>query len=113
TYGEVTMRAEADGPRLRTGMQFLGAIVGDHVKTAIGTRIMTGAVLHTGCMFAQTAAVAGTVGPFTWATDRGMQPFRFDKFMEIARTVMARRHIEPTDAYASLLAELHTEAVGA
>lgn len=113
TYSQVIAQAVPGGQRERTGETFLGAIIGDHVKTAIGTRIMTGAVLHTGCMFAQTAAVAGTVGPFTWATDRGMQPFRFDKFMEIARTVMARRHIEPTDAYASLLAELHTEAVGA
>jgi UDP-N-acetylglucosamine diphosphorylase / glucose-1-phosphate thymidylyltransferase / UDP-N-acetylgalactosamine diphosphorylase / glucosamine-1-phosphate N-acetyltransferase / galactosamine-1-phosphate N-acetyltransferase len=55
TYGEVTMRLEPDGPRLRTGMVFLGAIIGDHVKTAICTRIMTGSVLGTGAMIASSS----------------------------------------------------------
>jgi hypothetical protein len=44
TYGEVIMRAAPESPLERTGEQFMGAIIGDHVKTAISTRIMTGAV---------------------------------------------------------------------
>jgi UDP-N-acetylglucosamine diphosphorylase/glucosamine-1-phosphate N-acetyltransferase len=112
TYTPVVAQALPGGPRERTGEVFLGAIIGDHVKAAIGTRLMTGCVLHVGSMFAQTAPVSGTVGPFTWATDRGMQPFRFEKFLDIARTVMARRNVTPSDAYVRLLAELHAEAVG-
>jgi len=64
TYGEIIARAQPDGPNERTGETFLGAVIGDHVKTAICTRIMTGSVLHTGCMIATTAAAAGCVGPF-------------------------------------------------
>ena len=40
TYGQVNM--EYDGRRVPTGMQFIGAIVGDYAKTAINTGIFTG-----------------------------------------------------------------------
>src|SRR6267154_2974947 len=35
TYGRV--RLELAGTRLETGLQFLGSLIGDHAKTAIGT----------------------------------------------------------------------------
>jgi glucose-1-phosphate thymidylyltransferase len=40
TYGQVNM--EYRGQRVPTGMQFIGAIVGDYAKTAINTGIFTG-----------------------------------------------------------------------
>lgn len=40
TYGEVNM--EYQGKRVPTGMQFIGCIVGDYVKSAINTGIFTG-----------------------------------------------------------------------
>jgi glucose-1-phosphate thymidylyltransferase len=40
TYGPVNM--EVRGERVPTGMQFVGAIVGDYAKTAINTGIFTG-----------------------------------------------------------------------
>lgn len=110
TYGDVVCRATPRGMLERTGEQFLGAVIGDHVKTAICTRIMTGAILGTGTMYAATGAASGTLGPFGWVTDdaaAGKKSFRFDKFMEIARTVMARRKVTPTDAYIERLRELH------
>lgn len=106
TYGEVITRATPDGKHERTGETFLGAIIGDHVKTAICTRIMTGSVLHTGGMFATTAAVSGCVAPFTWATDAGQRPYRFEKFIEVARAAMSRRKITPSEAYTTLLRDL-------
>lgn len=111
TYDQVIAQAIPGGARERTGETFLGAIIGDHVKTSIGTRIMTGAVLHVGSMFAQSTPVAGTIGPFTWATDRGMQPFRFQKFMDTAAMMMARRQITPSEGYMRLLADLHEAAM--
>ncbi len=40
TYGPVNM--DYDGQRVATGMQFVGAIIGDYAKTAINTGIFTG-----------------------------------------------------------------------
>lgn len=111
TYGEIVTKAAPDMSNERTGETFLGATIGDHVKTAICTRLMTGSVLHSGGMFATTAAVSGCVAPFTWATDAGPRLFRLDKFTEVMRAAMGRRHVEPTGAYLERLAGLHGAAV--
>lgn len=110
TYAEVLARATPDAPTERTGQQFLGAIIGDHVKTAICTRLMTGVVICTGAMLAQTAAVSGCVPRFAWCTDDAQPPgsrsFRMDKFLDIARTVMKRRNRELVPAYEARIRDL-------
>ncbi len=108
TYGEIITRALPTSPNERTGETFLGAVIGDHVKTAICTRLMTGSVLHTGCMFATTAPVSGCVGAFTWATDAGTRRYRLDKFLEVAKAAMDRRKVEPSAAYLERLGQLHS-----
>jgi UDP-N-acetylglucosamine diphosphorylase/glucosamine-1-phosphate N-acetyltransferase len=106
TYAEVVARATPGGKNERTGQQFLGAVIGDHVKTAICTRIMTGAVVHTGAMIASTAPVSGCVGRFKWVTDSGATCFRLEKFLDIAKAVMARRKVTPEPAYLDALSAL-------
>ncbi len=123
TYGEVICRA-LDGPPLRdgsgfeapprsggppnerTGQQFLGATIGDHVKTAICTRIMTGAIVGTGTMFAAGGPLSGTIPPLSWITDSGTKPFAMDKFIDIAKTVMARRKVVASGEYLTRLGRL-------
>ncbi len=106
TYGEVVMQTERDGRRHRTGLQFLGCIIADHVKFAINTRIMTGSVFGTGAMVATTAAPPALVEPFAWLTDAGASRFRLSKFIDVARTVMARRRVEFSAAYEARLTEV-------
>ncbi len=48
TYGPVNM--EYRGRKIPTGMQFVGAIIGDYSKTAINTGIFTGKVIGVGSM---------------------------------------------------------------
>ena len=108
TYGEVVMRLEPEGRLHRTGLTFQGAIVGDHVKFAIHSRIVTGAVVGTGAMIAGTAAPPPAVRRFGWLTDRGEQTFRIDKFIETATRMMVRRDQVPSDAYIDALKALYT-----
>jgi UDP-N-acetylglucosamine diphosphorylase/glucosamine-1-phosphate N-acetyltransferase len=114
TYGEVIARATPGGPNERTGEQFLGAIIGDHVKTAICTRIMTGAVIHTGSMIATTTPAVGCIAPFSWCTDGGTRRYALNKFVETARAMMGRRGVKPSEAYVrriqSLLEAAHPPA---
>lgn len=112
TYGEVICRATPESSNERTAETFLGATIGDHVKSAICTKIMTGAVMHMGSMFAQTAAVSGTVAAFTWATDAGHKVYRFDKFFEVATAAMSRRKISPTPEYRELMKKRHAAFCG-
>lgn len=112
TYTEIIARATPDAKHERTGQTFLGAVIGDHVKTAICTRLMTGAILNTGVMYAATAPASGTIGAFSWVTDDGSKPFRLGKFVEIAMQVMGRRGVDQTQAYARRLTVLHERATG-
>ena len=84
----------------------MGSIIGDHVKTAIGTRLMTGTALGTGCMVASSTPPSTTLPAFTWLTDTGASQYRSDKFLDVARTVMARRSIELGAAEAAELQRL-------
>jgi UDP-N-acetylglucosamine diphosphorylase/glucosamine-1-phosphate N-acetyltransferase len=111
TYGEVTMRIEPEGPRQRTGLTFLGAVIGDHVKTAICTRIMTGSVIGTGAMIATTVPPPASVRRFAWITDDGERTFRLDKFLEVCTRMMARRDRKPSAAYRDAIVALHGESV--
>jgi hypothetical protein len=54
---------------------------------------------------------------FTWVTDssppptgagEAWKPFRFDKFMEVARAAMGRRKIVPSEAYVEAMRLLFT-----
>jgi UDP-N-acetylglucosamine diphosphorylase/glucosamine-1-phosphate N-acetyltransferase len=110
TYGEVSMGVEPDEPARRTGLTYLGTVVGDHVKFAIGTRIMTGSVVGTGAMIATTAPPPPTVRRFAWLTDKGESVFRFDRFMDTVVKVMTRRDQVPSPAYEQALRALHERA---
>lgn len=106
TYGEVIVLPTPGGSYERTGEQFLGAVIGDHVKTAICTRIMTGAFIHTGAMLAQTAAITGCIAPFAWRTDDGEKKYRLSKFLEVMKAAMGRRGVEASSAYVDRVREL-------
>lgn len=114
TYGEITSKATHDGKTERTGLTYLGAIIGDHTKTAIGTRIMTGCVIGLGAMVASSTPVGGAVKPFAWLTDggEGERSYRLNKFMDVMRAVMARRELKPSAAYEKLVGEMHARVAG-
>ena len=111
TYGEVTMRPDINQPRQRTGMTFLGSIIGDHVKFAINTRLMTGSLIGSGAMIATTAAPPTTVRRFAWLTDDGERVYQFDKFVEVMRTVMARRKKSPGPSYLQAVERIHQSTI--
>jgi len=93
TYGTVSLWTP--GGVRDTGMQFLGTLFGDHVKTGIGLRLTTGTVLGTG------ANVYGNmppkvVPPFSWGDSSPYELYHADKFLETAARMMSRRNVELT-----------------
>jgi UDP-N-acetylglucosamine diphosphorylase/glucosamine-1-phosphate N-acetyltransferase len=96
TYGEINM--QVDGCTVKTGRQFLGAFIGDHTKTAIGTRLMTGSYIGYSCMIATSQYTPRIVPSFTFLTDEGAQPYRMDKAAEMMKSVFNRRQRDWTAA---------------
>jgi len=107
TYSEISAVPAPGASRERTGLDFFGCVLGDHVKTAISTRVMTGAVVETGAMWAATAPINDCVRRFSWMTDAGLKRFRLPRFMETMDAMMARRDQKASIAYRARLGDLH------
>jgi UDP-N-acetylglucosamine diphosphorylase/glucosamine-1-phosphate N-acetyltransferase len=90
TYGTVSLWTP-EGLR-DTGMQFLGTLFGDHVKTGIGLRLTTGTVLGAGANVYDRMPPK-VVAPFSWGDGPPYSVYRIDKFIETAERMMARRHM--------------------
>jgi UDP-N-acetylglucosamine diphosphorylase / glucose-1-phosphate thymidylyltransferase / UDP-N-acetylgalactosamine diphosphorylase / glucosamine-1-phosphate N-acetyltransferase / galactosamine-1-phosphate N-acetyltransferase len=83
-----------------SGQMKLGALIGDHVKTAIGTLLNTGTVIGAG------SNVFGGMPPkylppFSWGADG---EYAFDKFMETASVAMQRRGVPLNASQRDMLA---------
>ncbi|MEQ9460839.1 MAG: putative sugar nucleotidyl transferase [Phycisphaeraceae bacterium] len=106
TYTPVRMKLNPDDPAEDTGMPFLGPIIGDFVRTAIGTRLLTGSCISTGCMLALSGFAPKFAEPFGFYTDEGREHYDFDKFLDTAGTIMARRDHPLLEPEVDLLREL-------
>ncbi len=82
----------------RTKMQFCGLIMGDHSKAGIQTMFNTATVVGVGCNIHGAGFPRTFIPSFSFGGAAGMTRLRLDKFFETARTVMARRHVELTEA---------------
>jgi UDP-N-acetylglucosamine diphosphorylase / glucose-1-phosphate thymidylyltransferase / UDP-N-acetylgalactosamine diphosphorylase / glucosamine-1-phosphate N-acetyltransferase / galactosamine-1-phosphate N-acetyltransferase len=91
TYG--TVRVHQDEERtVDTGMLKVGVLLGDHVKTGIGTLLTTGTVVGAGSnLFGGGALPPRWVPPFSWGASGSLAPYRLDAFLEVAERAMARR----------------------
>ncbi|MDP7005702.1 MAG: hypothetical protein QF718_05775 [Phycisphaerales bacterium] len=108
TYADVIV-TDLSGKRHRTGRQFVGCFVGDHVKFSICSRIMTGTLVGTGSMISTSSIVPSPTRRFAWITDSGERTYRVDKFIEVARTVMKRRDVHLNESSEAILRDLAEE----
>ncbi len=88
-YGSV--RVELPSGPVDTGLMKVGAFLGDHVKTGIGTVLNTGSVVGAGSNVFGGGMPPKLLSPFSWAGGGSVVPFRWAKFLEVAKVVVARR----------------------
>ena len=93
-YGHVRLRLPSGD--VDTGQSKVGCFLGDHVKTGIGTMLNTGTVVGAGSNLFGGRMPPNYVPAFSWGSGDELVEFRFDKFAEVASTVMARRGLEFT-----------------
>jgi len=111
TYGPV--RLTMGGVRYETGLQFLGSLIGDHVKTAIGTLLPTGCVIGVGANLFGAARAGAEVPPFAWGLDEPGRVLEGGRFVEVAERVMPRRDVAVDERTRRYLAAVWGAATGA
>ncbi len=109
TYGKV--RLQVGTTPLPTERQYLGSLIGDHVKTAIGTMFGTGTVVGVGANVFGEVRPPKYVMPFAWG---GGTPERMDRasFVAVAERVLGRRDVTVSPEIRQMLESLHQHAAG-
>lgn len=104
TYGPV--RLQVAGTPLETGLQFLGSLIGDHAKTAIGTLLDTGSIIGAGASIFDAVRAPKYVAPFAWGGSASERMTK-QKFLAIVERVLPRRHVEVTEPLRSYLSRAY------
>jgi UDP-N-acetylglucosamine diphosphorylase / glucose-1-phosphate thymidylyltransferase / UDP-N-acetylgalactosamine diphosphorylase / glucosamine-1-phosphate N-acetyltransferase / galactosamine-1-phosphate N-acetyltransferase len=95
-----------------TGLLKVGCFIGDHVKTGIGTVLNTGTVIGAGSNVFGGLMPPTVVPPFSWGAGADLRDHRFERFVETAQRVMARRGQEMTPGVRDLLANAWKDTAG-
>lgn len=111
TYG--TVRLDVAGTSIESGLQFLGSLIGDHAKTAIGTLLATGTVIGVGANVFDAVRPPKYVPPFAWGVAEGAGPgpgagrATREGFLTIAERVFRRRDVPMDDATRAVLGRIY------
>lgn len=108
TYGAI--RLSVGSATVETGLQFLGSLIGDHAKTAIGTLLPTGSVVGAGASVFSAVRPPKYVPPFSWGGDGDARGSR-DGFLKVLERVLPRRDIPVDDATRAVLGRVYDWAI--
>ena len=100
-YGTIRMwtpQGERD-----TGMIKLGCLIGDHVKTGIGSLINTGSVIGAGSNLFGSAMPPKYVAPFSWGSGTDLTSYDVERFLTVTERVMKRRDVVLRDGMREML----------
>ncbi len=106
-YGSV--RVHIGGADIDTGLTFVGATIGDHSKTAIGTKLNTGTVVGIFCNVFPGKFPPKSLPSFSWGTKEGFDEHDIERALGTARRVMARRDVELTEIQEALIRRVFAE----
>ncbi len=104
-YGAV--RVELNGEIIDTGDTFVGATIGDHTKTAIGTKLNTGTVIGVFCNIVSNGFAPKSIPSFSWGSGDGFVEHDIERAIATARLVMARRGVDLTGVEEAAIREVH------
>ena len=109
TYGPI--RLDIGEQRIETLRTNLGALIADHVKTAIGTLLPTGAVIGAGANLFGAPRAPKYTAPFAWGGDTA-ERIGADQFVAMAKRIMPRRDVAVDAQVEASLRALHARLIG-
>lgn len=102
-YSEVKIWNYASRRMLNSGLTFCGLLMGDHSKCGINTMFNTGTTAGVAANIFGGGFPDKFIPSFTWGGADGTETYDFDKAMQTAERVMARRHVELTETDIAIL----------
>lgn len=109
-YSEVKIQIKDE--IIKTGTIKFGAIIGDHVKTGIGTLIPTGAYIDVfSNIFSGGKFCPKYIPPFSWVSYDKIETYELEKAIETAKKMMTRRNIIMDHEYEKKIKEIFKSEV--
>lgn len=97
-YDHIKIWDEHNNKSVKTGLTFCGLLMGDHSKCGINTMFNTGTVAAVSCNIYGSGFPDKFIPSFAWGGAEGMTTYAFDKAMDTADRMMARRNKTLSDA---------------
>lgn len=101
TYSEITM--ELPHKSINTGKIFVGLMCGDHTKSGINSMFTTGTTAGICGILVKEWFLPNYIKSFTWGGKTSSPVYKFDRAIETAKIVMARRNKILTDEEIKLM----------
>lgn len=111
-YDEIKIWDEYSNKAIRTGLTFCGLLMGDHSKCGINTMFNTGTVVGVSANIFGAGFPEKYIPSFSWGGSEGMTTYSFDRAMETAERMMARRNKLLTEAERQLYAYIFEQTKG-
>ena len=112
-YDGVKIHDDATGRRLATGLTFCGLLMGDHSKCGINTMFNTGTVIGVSCNVYGGEFPPAYIPSFSWGGAAGLKTYAFDKAIDTAKRMKARRSEAVLPAEEALLRHIFEETAPA
>jgi len=104
-YGKI--KVLLNGKEINTGLIKIGSMIGDHVKTGIGTLLNTGMTIGFGSnIFGGGMVKEKFVPSFCWGGVEGFTEYKLEKMIDTAEIVMKRRGVKLTSKEKKLFSVL-------
>lgn len=97
-YDEVKIWDEHNNRSIKTGLTFCGLMMGDHSKCGINTMFNTGTIVGVSSNIFGAGFPEKFVPSFCWGGADGMTTYSFDRAMDTAARMMARRNVQMSEA---------------
>lgn len=108
-YAEVRLWDYETEGFAKTGLQFCGLMMGDHSKCGINTMFNTGTTVGVSANIFGSGFPRNFIPSFSWGGHKGFTTYLTKKAFEVAKIVMARRHVEFTEQDAAILEHIFEE----
>jgi UDP-N-acetylglucosamine diphosphorylase/glucosamine-1-phosphate N-acetyltransferase len=109
-YSEVRLWDYTSERFERSGMQFMGLVMGDHAKCGINTMLNTGTVIGVFANVFGSGYQKNFIPDFAWGgPDSPQRTYKFSDACETAALVMARRNVEFTEYDKAILYHVYDQ----
>lgn len=107
TYGKIRLRKGDE--KIDTERVFLGSIIGDHVKTGIGTLLSAGTLIGYACHIFGAMLHSNWIPSFTWGEKNNYKQYRVDALIEVMQRVMKRRNVDLLENETQVIKKLYQD----